>query len=418
MSNMGKYLDRFLILSVVFLCFVRLIYSILVKSGGDEVYFVEELNFIHQLGWFEATQNGICVTNSLIAYPLSLIFEPFMALRITSFLVTAAALFYFYKRFYNVKYYFWYLLFFVGSSFYFFIGTNDALFTFLMSIVLLESYLAITQKEKKYLPIILSLIVISFFTRIIFLVYLPTIFLIIYFFIKLKLLNIKQFIAPLLITIILLGLNVSALSQNNVLSYEIKEPKKDGITWIEMQYLSQLKINQGEIKENYWVSWESVEEYKKENGENALPQSVSESIFFDINLTIKEFFKDFIFSNLKLIRNTSGIILISFLIVLLNFKNSFKQYQQYLLHLFFILSSLTFSFIIINNLEIRWLGLVVIPIIFMYCIQSKHSSVVMFNTNILQYLLKFNKIGVILFSVYDIYRMYHNYLNYGSWWTI
>lgn len=405
-----KYITA--VLAVV-LILIRLVYSFLIKPGGDELFFIEEFDFIRDMGWFNATLEGICVPFSIVSIPFGLFFDTHTALRLSSLAINIVALVYVYIRLSNDKRVFYFFLIFTSLVDYFFVGTNDALFTWTLAIFFIEIFLAITKKDDSKVSLIFSLLVLAIFTRMIFIVYLPSIFLGLYFLYKNQLIKARHLTAPFILLSLFLFLNSHSISQKGKLSYEIKESSNKDVTWTEYQYLSQLSINEGKIPENHWVKWDEVVQYKIENGENSLPKTTKEAIFFDLKLTIVEFFKDSVFAMLKLTRNLFFILFIISFYFLWNIRYILKEKEKFFIPFIFFVSLFTLALIIINNLETRWLGVVVLPCIFYYFHIVLKENILIGRINIIKVFNNLNNLGLIFFSLYGLYRLYGFYLMYS-----
>ena len=114
---------------------------------------------------------------------------------------------------------------------------------------------------------------------------------------------------------------------------------------------------------------------------------------------------------LKLIRNVSFVVFIMSFFILYNIKKIVNNFDNYIIPIIFFITIFTFSFIIINRLEIRWLGAVTIPSIFYYYYYIK--SINFKNKNLFESLDSLNNIGFYLLGIYGVYRIYGFYLIYG-----
>jgi hypothetical protein len=164
-------------ITIVYL-FVGLYYFLdLPKSSGDESLFITDLQLIHNVGWYDAIVKNISIPYMLLVYPLSFMMEDFIALRMVNIILVLVLFLYFYfvskiksKSFYS------YVLFFISTVGYFYFGTNDCLFFVSLIIFINEVNNSLNNKKVNY-NLALTTLVIAFFTRQLFLVYLPVIFL-------------------------------------------------------------------------------------------------------------------------------------------------------------------------------------------------------------------------------------------------
>lgn len=93
----------------------------------------------------------------------------------------------------------------------------------------------------------------------------------------------------------------------------------------------------------------------KINGEKSLPKTLVEGMLFDVKLTVKEFFKDFIFCIKYGFRQLGLVFLFPFfMIVFLIYKKEFDISKFYFPFLFITIISI-FSLIIISYVELRWM---------------------------------------------------------------
>ncbi len=127
-----------------------------------------------------------------------------------------------------------------------------------------------------------------------------------------------------------------------------------GLTWIQRQYLSQLYANEEKIPQFSHVSWQQTVEYVQVNGEESLPKTSLDDIFFDLSLTFKEFVKDFDYMIYSVFRQCGlGVFYpaLGFWIFLKsrNIRAGYLSGAQLFL-------MLAISFLIISYIEIRWLA--------------------------------------------------------------
>jgi hypothetical protein len=115
-----------------------------------------------------------------------------------------------------------------------------------------------------------------------------------------------------------------------------------------------LLVNDGKLPDQQHPSWEETDAYLLEHGDNSLPKTTSEGIFFDLKLTFLEFFKDFTSTGILSIRQTGMmfILVMSYLFYAI-FKRKISTNLFLPFTSLFILT--TFSFIIISYVEGRWM---------------------------------------------------------------
>lgn len=331
---------------------------IAVEGRGDELLFINDLKYIHKFGWIEAIEKGVSVPYMLIVYPFSMFLREFIALRIINLLLLLCLFLYFLKiiRIRSNDFYY-YIFFFLGTSPVFFMGTNDALFYLGMILFMTEVFYFIENKKMNSEVLAFSGLVIFIFTRELYVVYLPIIFLSFYYLYK----NGYEFISkslifPIILALFFFVLNIPSLKANNSLSYDVKLPPKEyRVSWSQRQYLAQLLVNRGDIDNYNHPSWEQTQEYLNQNGPNSLPEGIFQGIIFDYNLTIKEFFKDLYYLIFFGFRQLSLILLFPFYYIVVYFlKQEYFNNNLYIPYCFTAMV-IIFSFIIISFVELRWL---------------------------------------------------------------
>lgn len=362
-NKLNKFIRIFFyVLSVLY--FLVASYHYLNRSGtagGDEFYFIADLDLIQQSGWMQAIEKNISIPYLLLAYPFSLFLPNFVALRLVNVLLLICFFYYLkWSTFKNrLSIHLFYLLFYISAVGFFYLGTNDTLFFLSIAVFLIEVYKASYGRSYNFNLAFFALIL-SAFTRELFVVYIPIVMFGL--FILLKTSNIKRRISrytlfPAFLLVALLFLNIPSLLKNGSLSYDKKSPPA-GIasTWSQRQYLAQLEVNQGNLVFHSHPSWEETDAYLKENGEDALPRNFFDGITHDLGLTFKEFFKDLSWVTIYHTRTLSLMLVF----VVLYFARRFF-YNPELSFIYFapvsiITMILIFSFIIISYVELRWLA--------------------------------------------------------------
>lgn len=354
--NLKKLVTNTLKITVVLFFMLMCYYHMLSPAGsGDEAQFIIDMNYIKTNGWIAAIEKSIGLTYLLLAYPLSFILTDYLALRMTNVLLLLILFFYYYKRGeIKNKLFYYYFLFICGFGF-FLLGTNDTLFIVAMLIFFNEVYKFLEDKEKTSMPLLWSAFVIALFTRELIYIYLPLALLALFLLWKKKENIFQKWYIPTTLLIFLIAINIPSLEKNHRISYDDKKPESHvKSTWAQRQYLAQLLVNEGKLPDQKHQSWEETDAYLLEHGENSLPKTTSEGIFFNFKLTILEFFKDFTSTVILSIRQTGMmfILVISYLLYAI-FKRKIST------HLFLPFVSLfivaTFSFIIISYVETRWM---------------------------------------------------------------
>ncbi|MBC7606877.1 MAG: hypothetical protein H7199_07975 [Burkholderiales bacterium] len=370
-------------------------------GGGDESLFVNDLLLIKSQGWIAAIEKSISIPYMLLAYPFSFFLEEYMALRLASLLLTFLILVYFFKiaKIRNSTFYF-YFLFYAATSSFFFSGTNDICFFSGLIVFFAEVFYFIENKRWNHQILAFSGLVLSFFTRELFVVYLPVIVLAFYFLYKKgHLFFTAKMIFPALLFVVFLVLNGPSLLKNHQLSYDDKAPPKEmNVTWSQRQYLAQLMVNKGELPNFKHPSWKVTQDYLKQNGPDALPKTTLKSLTFDYQLTIIEFFKDLYYSLFFGFRQLGLILFVIFYLWAMEVKKGkILNAAMFVPIATFIMLSL-FSFIIISFIELRWLIAVFTTSILFYDAYQAQNK-------INRFVILANYCILICFSMYGLYKL-------------
>lgn len=375
-------------------------------GGGDESLFVSDLIFIKTNGWISAIEKSISIPYMLLVYPFSFYLKEYVALRIANVFLLVLLVLYFFKlaKIKTSSFYF-YLFFFVATSKYFFAGTNDAIFFTGLVIFITEVFYFIENKVINSQVLAFSGLIVSFFTREMFVIYLPLVMLSLYFLYKngFSFFN-KKMIFPILLFFFFIGVNIPSLKLNNKLSYDDKTPPSEiKASWSQRQYLAQLLVNKGELQNFSHPSWEQTQEYLIVNGPNSLPDGIVEGLIFDYSLTIKEFFKDFYYSMFFGLRQLGLILLFPFYFIIRNLKIQNILNPEMYIPYSLILMLCIFSLIIISFIEPRWYISVFICAIVFY---NKNQD----EKKINPYYILINYLVFICFSFLGIYSVLHKFM--------
>lgn len=381
---------------IVYLIVAFYYFMQLPKGGGDESLFILDLQLIKTAGWFQSIVKNISIPYMLLAYPLSLFMEDYWALRIVNLGLVALLSLYLYFIAKEKSKTIYYIIFFISTVGYFYFGTNDCLFFVSLIVFFNETNNGVNGK-KINLNLALTALIIAFFTRELFIVYLPIIILGLYILYKSgSRLIIKSFI-PLGVFVLFLLLNLPSIENNGKLSFDKKEPPKEyGATWSQRQYLAQLMVNKGELDNFQHPSWEVTKAYLKKNGKESLPDGILKGVLFDYKLTIKEFFKDFAYSIIYSFRSLGFMLL--FILFYWFRQHNKKVEMKYFVPFSTLLMLMIFSLIIISYVELRWLSPVFVLTIIYYSQLEKKNE-------ISKYFVLANTVVLCLLSVYGIFRI-------------
>jgi len=387
--------------SVVIYTLIALYYFLGKQAGGgDEALFIRDLHLIETAGWSLAIQRGISIPYMLLAYPVTFIFEPFIALRLVNLLLFTGLLLYFYKAKGIRALNFYALLFFFYSTVgYFLAGTNDTLFVVCLVIFMVETRMVLATNEKSSLFWLGTSLVIAFFTRELIIVYSPVIVLALFFILKKNKGKLRTLIVPALLIVLFVILNVPSLNYNKTVSYDKKlPPKTTTATWVQRQYYAQLLVNEGKLANYNHPGWKQTQQYLDKNGIASLPRTISEAMMFNPKMTIKEFFKDFMFI---FIYGTRQLGLILVVVLFLLFKRLYidkKLTTAIFIPTALLLMMSIFAFIIISFVELRWLAPVFVTAIV-------HFYLLIVKRKIPRIIVQANYICIALLSWYGIYGM-------------
>lgn len=346
---------------VLVVCYTLLsVYYFLNKpaGSGDESLFISDIHFISEKGWFLAIKKGISIPYMLLAYPITKLVSAVIALRAVNLFLFLGLIGYF-KFHLKIKSVDFYLLlmFFFSSMGYFMVGTNDTLFIVLMTIFFVESHYLIQEGKVRNSTFWCISLVIAFFTRQMFVLFIPIVILVLFLLLKEKKISLKKLGIPFLVILGFLVLNYPSISSNGKLSYDLKNPPT-GVTatWAQRQYLAQIWVNEGKLKNYNHPTWEQTDNYLSKNGKASLPNSVGSSLTFDLKLTLQEFVKDFVYIFQYSLRSMGLMVLITLFFGLKFFVRDFYFNDNTLIPIFLFLSATIFSIVIISFIELRWLA--------------------------------------------------------------
>lgn len=394
-----KYIQKiFLIVILVYTIFAAYHFLNFKPYGGDENHFSKELNTVLNEGWISAIKKNISIPYMILAFPFAHFLKDYIALRLISVLLTFLLVVYLYKRVSKNWLFIGILLFYISTVHFFYLGTNDTLFNFGMVVFFVETFRKLNNQNWNG-TLAISMLLVAIFTRSLFLIYAPVLFFSFYLLKKenaFKDFNSKM---PILVLLLFVFLNLPSLIANKSFSYDNKVPPQ-GIksSWTQRQYLAQLMANNNELEEGQHPSWEQTDSYLIKNGKNSLPNGLLSGILFDVKLTFKEFFKDLAYSVFYSFRQIGPILLYLFFSVFIFLFKENKNIKKYFIPLSFLTLLLIFSFIIISNVEIRWMA----PLFIMSIVWYWNEEILNRVSIKFQY---FNYSVLILFSLFGVIKM-------------
>lgn len=136
--------------------------------------------------------------------------------------------------------------------------------------------------------------------------------------------------------------------------FENKDPSTL-VTWIRRQTLTQLRYDDGTLPEGHHVSWDELETYLNEHGDDALPNGVLERAMWRPGLVIREFTEDlFISSQYSFLRRTGVLYLLPFLFLLVGRKYAMTRKRMIFILIVVLPYVVGVSAITLTNVEWRW----------------------------------------------------------------
>lgn len=390
--KLNKLTKSILVFTVIVNLIITIAYCFNLQiGGGNEILFLKDLELIQTKGWIHSIEKGISIPYMLLSYLFSSFFKNLIFFRIINLLLFLLLLFYFYKRKVNFLFYFCFL-FFISTSKVFFSGTNDTIF-FLGIIVFICEVYFLNKNNKWNSSLAISALILAFFTRQLFWVYFPVILLGFYVIYKNNALKSINYKIPLFLFSVFVVINIPSLLVKKSFSYDQKVPESSvKSNWTQRNYLSQLVINEGKLSNGKHVSWDETDAYLAKNGVNSLPKTTLESAFFDLKLTFKEFFKNLFFASKDGFRQLGLIFFIPFLLILCINK---VKIRDVFIPISTIITLFILCFILILNIELRWLIGVFIPLILYYS-ELKMDS---------KWFSKFNYLNLFLIFSINIYAI-------------
>ncbi len=403
---MGKIYQkslRFLFKGIVLIyTVVATIYFLKKPAGsGDELLFINDLLLVHQQGWIAAIEKGISILYILICYPFTFLMPSFIALRLINVLLFLGLLVYFFKwKKIKQSHFYFLLLFFFSTVGYFLSGTNDPLFFIALIVFFVETYFFLEDPKKGNMGWWIGSLLVAFFTRELFVVFLPVVIISVYMLRKKLKLKKRTLVFSIVFVFVMLFFNSPSLIKNHTLSYDAKLPPR-GITatWAQRQYYAQLLVNEGKLKNQTHPSWQQTQSYIDEHGVASLPTDTLSGIFFDIGLTIKEFFKDFLDICLYGSRQLGLILPIVLIMGFLDFIRKKKLSNHNYIPAILLTMMCIFALITISFVEVRWFAPLFVVSILFYCrkVDKKEIS---------QWLVSVNYGVIFLLSLYGIYGLF------------
>jgi len=351
LTNMSYvFVGLYFILSFCFFFFREMV--------GDEFVFVEEFSKNHTDSLDYLWLKDVCIPLIVLTTPLTLIFSKIMAIRVFNLILMSMYLLITIRTLkkYKIQFLFHSLFYFATVGF-FFSATNDALYSLSLALFFILSQHSL-ENGKKYVSLTAFCLILAIFTRYIIIIFLPVIIFFLYRQYQEDKESFRRFFKMFLILLIpFLTINMGSIAHQGKISYTVKDRLQDqhGVSWSQRQYLAQILVNSGELRFGQHPSWEYTRKFLDENGTDALPKSIMKSWLFDLELTFKEFFKDFSLTIFYAFRQVGIVIFLILCLPLYNWLKK-KNLGESVIPLSIIYLIAVFSFIIISNVELRWLS--------------------------------------------------------------
>jgi len=379
---------NFIITSLVLLIYASIRFLIVFLKPfpkGDEASFLSVFKIYIGDGFYRANVVGNSTPFNSLAYLFyKITANELISLRLTSLffgIATLIVVWFFYKKYFAIPFNYRLMAFITAANTliimsWIFVGIDDvilAFFTVLFFMVLFK--LKEGQKQNNYLYLFIGVILaLMLSTREMSILFFPSVIIVLLSLGYLKKCSLKTTLknSGLIISsfiIILVAINLPSLLENKTLSFHQKPLNSTVVNWSQLQYLSAIGEEQGTLPFGKHFSVEQVAKYLKENGQNSLPKTLKESIFFDFNRTIREFFKDLVYEIKPFARLLGWCFILNlmlFIWYLIKRKFILKNILNQQIFLFSIIYISIICFIIISYVETRWFSnvLVLLPIVF------------------------------------------------------
>tara|TARA_S200000501_G_scaffold341198_1_gene350346 strand:+ start:1387 stop:2667 length:1281 start_codon:yes stop_codon:yes gene_type:complete len=335
---------------------------------GDEPIFVNDFKYFLNHGFFNSIINGTSIPFTLLSVFIHKITGlGDISTRIAGTLSSILLIYYFYTRlsFVNTsekKYFFTMLLFLLPTSGASIAATNDSMFFLFLIMFIYETFIFKDNSKSNYILKIISISIVIM-TRKVSLVYISVI---IFGFIIFLLINKKVFLKESLsiFKTLFLGLVIAILfsvprfvENDYSLSYADKSIyKKRGITWTEWVFHSQLIGNENNRFGLFslMVDWKEALKYKNINGDESLPDTYFEYLFFDSSFLLKRFISSLIEISIISLRYVG--ILLYLLPIFIKMKLRNMEFDKSLLaSIYTTIGILCWAFIWPGLVQHRWL---------------------------------------------------------------
>lgn len=390
MNKLQRIITRvsILILSIILSLYViiRLVTTFFRSyPKGDESSFLETFKIFIERGYYEANIHGNSILFNLFSYVFyKMGLNELLALKATSLLFGILAvlllLIYQKKAFKSLPETYKYVSLLTSLNViivmsFIFTGINDSLLSpIIVLFFIVLHHLKNTNMPRNYFYFLIGAIfALLLLTREMGVLFFPPIIILLLLYYFNNSFGIKKVFKYISITIFsfvfIVGLfNYPSIKQEHKLSFHEKKLDSE-ISWIQLTYLSLKKYYEGELAYDKYVSIKEVKEYLKENGEKSLPNTLVESLTFDIGMTTKIFFNEYIHL-IKPFFRLLGVFFIFNLFIFIYYlfrgKLSIKKLLKEDLILFLIIYTTIICIVIKAHIDPRWFLsiLILLPFVF------------------------------------------------------
>lgn len=376
------------LLTSVFYACIRL-FTIFTNTytSGDEGGFLHVFNIFIESGFYEANVYGNSTVFNGISYLFYLVgFDRLMSLRITNLFSAISSIyllwFFIIRNFNHLSRLYRNAIMITSVNAmivvsFIFSGINDTFITFFTILFFIILYKIKGNKGKKnllYFFFIGGVFALILSTRKMGVLLFPTfIFVLILYFYNQKFgFKIIMNRVSIIAVSFLLGLllfNYPSLKENGKLSFHEKKIETEGVSWPQLQYLTAIWLEEGKVEYGKHCKPKDVIAYISKNGNKSLPNSVLETMTFNIGRSFKTSTREAIYL-IKPYTRILGLVfvfgLFFFLIGVFKKEITLKKIINNGIAVFFINYNIIIVLIICSYVEPRWFLpiIVLIPIMF------------------------------------------------------
>jgi hypothetical protein len=396
MNNIQKSITK-VNTSLIYLVFIAYAFIRITNSFlrdhpmGDEPGFLNAFKIFINQGYYEANVYGNSTFFNLFSYVFYKLFSnELLALKSTSLLfgiLSLILLWYFQKKYYSHVSKEYRKVAFITSinamliMSFIFSGINDSILgalTILFFIIL--NRLKTSQKSNNlsyvFIGLVLSFMLLTRMLSVAILFPISLVMISFFYFnkftFKRSILKGTIILATLILTVWIF--NIPSINEKGTLSFHNKK-LDDTITWTQLIHLTALKNSKGEIKYKEYATLTDVKQYLLENGENSLPKTLVQSIFFDVGSRLKSFSRELLYQIKPFSRLLGLFMIMNIILVFWYFikrKITLKKILKQDVLLFSTLYVVSICFIVSYLVDPRWFlnVLLLLPFVFVERIEK------------------------------------------------